>query len=104
MTFHTTDIVTSGDLNTGWEHHGCLGNGAGIVASHTLNTLGISCGNSGINFASFGAIQAEEILITCASVTLGAGGRDTIGVLGGIIPVAERFSGYIIVAGALPFG
>jgi len=71
------------------------------VASHALDALCFGGWDSRINLAGLRAVCAEEISITGGCVALGAGSGHFRGIIS--IPVAERLTGNIIVAGTYPF-
>jgi len=98
VAFHTTDIISGFDFYAGGEHDSCFGDGACIVAGNALNALCVIGRYCGINFAGFRAINTKEVLVTITRMALGTGCGHTLWVFSGIIPMAERFAGYICVA------
>ncbi len=102
MAFHTTHIITSGNLHAGRELNGGLDQSDRVVTGNTLNPLGIDSRYRRVYFSKFRTIHTEIILIACTGMALGAGGRHPIGVFSGIIPMSERLIRDVGMGAGLP--
>jgi hypothetical protein len=95
VAFHAASLATqSGDFYPRGEDNTRVGCGCIIVASHAGDAL-VSWGLGNIDYTSFGAIGAEEILIPSGGMTLGTAGWNFFGIF--LIPVAECLSSFISV-------